>query len=419
MTCPNCGREFTLEEGFAYCPYCGAKADEKKRITGWLRAALLGLLCILLAGGVLFGVGALANRYLETDRAASREVSSVALSVTEHRGGFYPGDTAKLVPEFLPEVKRAPRLSWSSSDESVAIVDETGRVSILKEGEAEITVLLENGVSAGLTVKANKKPERFTLGEEQITLKKGATHLLDAAAYPAGSAFESIEWKSSDSGILSVDENGRLKALSRGRATVTATLDCGLEAKVDVLVFEFGFDILADLITREGEVDYASKCAYLILDHEQETNEDNILVHKYTELIYFPKDDAISLCCDIYDDEVSMYYEMSVDFYRDERYNAYINFRCSLAPGSGGSHMTLLSADARIDAEGQGGFYLPNYVPGCSAVFHWYEGDATYRETAQQISDGMLEYAMNKLKEKWSELDIDITYAEALNLDQL
>ena len=317
-----------------------------------------------------------------------------------------------------PNVKRTPKLSWSSSDESVAVIDETGRVKVLAEGEAELTVLLENGVTGSVTITANKKPERLELKESELTLKKGGVFVLEAKTFPEGSAYGSIEWKSKDPDILSVDEDGVIKGLAHGRTTVSAKLDCGLTAYADVLVYEFGFDILADLILRTGEVDYESECCFLALDHEQETDENGILVHKYTELIWYPDDEAISICCDIYDDDIERYYELSVDFYRDERYNAYIYFHCMLDAAGGAPMVPLVFSDGD-ETEAQAGFYLPNYVPGASAVFQWYNGEASFRDTAQEISDHMLEYALNKLKEKWGDLGLDITPAEALNLERL
>ncbi|MBR3381870.1 MAG: Ig-like domain-containing protein [Clostridia bacterium] len=418
MNCPGCGRAITPERDEAYCPYCGS-AIGGRRVRGWFRAAVLGLVTMILVSGLLFGVGALAAKYVGRAGSVSGEVSRVSLSLAEHEGLLYPGDTAKLAMEFYPEVRRAPELSWSSSDESVAVIDETGLVSILSEGEAEITVVLSNGVSASLPVKAQKKPELLTLGETGLIIKKGETRVLEAVAAPSGSAYGSIEWKSSNTKVLTVDGNGIIKGVSRGRARVTAKLDCGVEAETEVFVYEYGFDVLADLIASTGEFDSEAECFFRVLDHEQETNEDGLLIHRYTELIYFPDEDAISVCCDIYDDDVTMYYETCADIYRDERYNAYISFQCAMDTAGLTSHMTPLSSGTYMEAEGGGGFYLPNYTPGCSAVFHWYDGDSTFRETAQQISDEMLGYSMLKLKEKWPELGLPFTYAEILNLDSL
>ena len=414
MTCPVCGRELTLESA-SFCPYCGGRLEEKNKVTGWFRAALLGLLCILLAGGVIFGVAALAHRCLELERTSSGEVSAVKVALSEHEGCFYPGDTARLAFEFYPNVKRTPKLSWSSSDESVAVIDETGRVRVLAEGEAELTVLLENGVTGSVTIKANKKPERLLIGEGELTLKKGETKKLEAVTVPSGSAYGSIEWKSSDPSVAEVDENGGIKAVGRGRATVTAELDCGISASAEVFVYEFGFDILANRLEQIGEVDMFSQCVYFELEHEQEKDQNGLVIHKYTELIWYPEDEIISLCCDVYDEDLSMYYELMVDIYRDERYDAFIWFASS--DGSDVySHTTPLASSGLSGIEAGSEFYLPNYYPGSRAVFQWYEGDEEFRDAAQEIADGMLEYAMITLRDNWEKVGLEQSYKDILYL---
>ena len=55
------------------------------------------------------------------------------------------GETFQITATVLPEEATDKTLEWSSSDESVATVDETGLVSVLKDGDCVITVRTTDG----------------------------------------------------------------------------------------------------------------------------------------------------------------------------------------------------------------------------------------------------------------------------------
>lgn len=82
-------------------------------------------------------------------------VNATSISVSEDAIEGYPGD------EFYLEVERTPIYSveeyeWTSSDETVATVNEDGEVILKKEGNATITVKTERGLTdtCKVTVKA-------------------------------------------------------------------------------------------------------------------------------------------------------------------------------------------------------------------------------------------------------------------------
>ena len=59
----------------------------------------------------------------------------------------------------LFEDKVSGNLSWTSSDPSVATVDQNGVVTILKKGKVTITATTENGISRSVTIDAVEKQE--------------------------------------------------------------------------------------------------------------------------------------------------------------------------------------------------------------------------------------------------------------------
>lgn len=119
------------------------------------------------------------------------------------------------------------KLTWTSSDKSVAAVDKSGKVTINGLGSAEITVQTENGKTAVCKVTVVKeKPvvEWVTLSEEKRTVRLGIdamTFSLKATVSPIG-ADDKITWKSSDETTATVDKDGKVTIIGVGKTTVTA-----------------------------------------------------------------------------------------------------------------------------------------------------------------------------------------------------
>lgn len=74
-----------------------------------------------------------------------------------------------------------------------------------------------------------------TLSLDKVTLsEEGASRQLKVN-FPSGSAETTVQWSSSDSGVVKVSDDGTLTAISVGEATVTGTLDDGTSATCNVV----------------------------------------------------------------------------------------------------------------------------------------------------------------------------------------
>ena len=65
---------------------------------------------------------------------------------------MYPATSYILVADIYPVDATYPTLTWSSSDETVAKVDQTGKITTVSDGTATLTALAVGGVSATCTV---------------------------------------------------------------------------------------------------------------------------------------------------------------------------------------------------------------------------------------------------------------------------
>ena len=62
------------------------------------------------------------------------------------------GATAELAVKYSPQDAAVPKITWSSSDENVAMVDVTGLVKAVAKGECEITAETDNDVKAVMKI---------------------------------------------------------------------------------------------------------------------------------------------------------------------------------------------------------------------------------------------------------------------------
>ena len=127
------------------------------------------------------------------------------------------GESAQLTATVTPEDATDKSVAWSSSDESIATVDETGKVTALKVGSATIKVkTTDGGKEASCDVTVTPIPvEGVTVEPSQVEIKEGETVQLKATVNPEG-ADQEVEWTSSDSDIATVDKNGLVTSIKPG-----------------------------------------------------------------------------------------------------------------------------------------------------------------------------------------------------------
>ena len=157
-------------------------------------------------------------------------------SLSLERGG---SDT--LIATVHPENATDKSVTWSSSDSSVATVDNNGKVTAVSEGQATITVTTnDGGFTDTCQVTVNQKIIHVTsvsLNKGSLTLDEGDSDTLAATVLPENATDKSVTWTSSDSSVASVDNNGKVTAVSEGQATITVTTnDGGLTATCQVTV---------------------------------------------------------------------------------------------------------------------------------------------------------------------------------------
>lgn len=148
-------------------------------------------------------------------------VSSPQVTITGG-GLMYVGDTTTLTAT----ANGIASFQWSSSNPTVATVDQNGRVTALSEGYAVITATAGDGSGASASTMVTVQSvgvESVELNRSSLTLTVGGTQTLTATVSPDDAANKTVTWSSSNPLVASVSNAGVVTAVSAGTAVITVT----------------------------------------------------------------------------------------------------------------------------------------------------------------------------------------------------
>lgn len=136
------------------------------------------------------------------------------------------GTDDKAEQEKIAEAASKLNLTWTSSDETVATVDETGLVTAVGAGEADVTVsVADANISSTTHVKVVILPTGVEVPETlSLELNGEATKALGAKMTPEDATDVKLAYVSSDESVATVDESGNVTAVGVGECTITTTI---------------------------------------------------------------------------------------------------------------------------------------------------------------------------------------------------
>ncbi len=136
--------------------------------------------------------------------------------------------------DFIPKLAGNTAVEWSSSDATVATVDQKGTVKTVKQGKVKITAKSTDGSKIEKSVIITVAPVISSVKVEktQITLEQGSKYSQKLTFAPKDVANKTMTWSSSNTDVAVVDKNGVIKAERIGTATITGTTTDGTKKTV-------------------------------------------------------------------------------------------------------------------------------------------------------------------------------------------
>jgi polygalacturonase/uncharacterized protein YjdB len=126
-----------------------------------------------------------------------------------------------------PSGATTKKLTYISSNPTIATVSEKGVITAKKVGKTVIAITATDGTGKKATVTVTvKNPvvvSKVSMNSEIVTVKVGATTTLVPTVLPSNAANKKVTYSSDKTSVAKVDANGVVTGVAAGRANITIT----------------------------------------------------------------------------------------------------------------------------------------------------------------------------------------------------
>ena len=157
------------------------------------------------------------------------------------------GESETINPVVTPSDASNQKVTYKSSDTSVATVNSNGEVTGVSAGTATITATTDDGGfqdSCKVTVTGQASSSSggsggavtgVSLDYDELELEKGDTYKLGYTIKPSNASNQKVYWESDDTSVAKVSQNGTITAVDTGQALISIMTEDG-EYWADCLV---------------------------------------------------------------------------------------------------------------------------------------------------------------------------------------
>jgi len=153
-------------------------------------------------------------------------------------------ETVDLVATILPEATTNKSVTWKSTNEAIATVDDNGKVTAVAVGKATITATAASGISATCEITVVATPageiiiDKDALGitGDNLEMRVGDVKAIKVTVTPEATTDKAVTYSSENPAVASVDENGNVTALNLGTTTITIVAKSNPDVKSTINV---------------------------------------------------------------------------------------------------------------------------------------------------------------------------------------
>lgn len=130
------------------------------------------------------------------------------------------------------------QVKWSSSDSTIASIDDSGMIKAYKKGRVKITGKLDNVVKSFSLLVTEIGVSEVTIPNKISKLAIGEYYTLKYSINPENASNKGVEWKSSNPPVATIYSSGLITPKSIGTTTISITASNGVTDSFDVEIYE-------------------------------------------------------------------------------------------------------------------------------------------------------------------------------------
>ncbi len=187
-------------------------------------------------------VTVVANEAEESEESEDEDVYAHTIKVTGPTKKVAPGKKVKLQASVYPENAVNKEVKWKVNNKKYATVSSKGVVKTKKAGKGKkviVTAYLadDSSIQATYTVSIMKNAvKKIKLSAKTTTLKEGKSVTIKAKFTPSKGISKELTWTSSNKKVAVVNAKGKVKALKKGTAKITAKAKDGTGKKATIRI---------------------------------------------------------------------------------------------------------------------------------------------------------------------------------------
>ncbi len=174
-------------------------------------------------------------------RALSDDVLATGVTISQTEAQLKDTETLQLTASVTPAEATNLSVTWKTSNDEVAVVDQTGLVTAVGVGSVDISAVAADGSGVSGVCTVTVEPmlvASLTVSPAEVSVKENRSEQLSVTITPVTATTQEVVWKSSNDGIATVDATGKVSAVSEGSVVITAeaTDGSGVVGKCNVMV---------------------------------------------------------------------------------------------------------------------------------------------------------------------------------------
>ncbi|MDO4335639.1 MAG: Ig-like domain-containing protein [Bacteroidales bacterium] len=185
-----------------------------------------------------------ASRITASCKITVVETPAATITLNKTEASLKATETVQLTATIRPETTTDKSVTWKSSDESIATVDASGKVTAVAVGTADITATAASGIYASCKITVAETPatsvtiDKTAMGitGDNLQMHVGDTKAIKVTVAPESTTDKSVTYTSSNPAVASVDTEGLVKALTIGTTTITIKAKSGVSTTINVNV---------------------------------------------------------------------------------------------------------------------------------------------------------------------------------------